>query len=78
MTCQEAIELLAEYLDAALTPAALGRLEGHLRNCEPCRAYLATYRRAAELAAKVSRVEMPPDVRQRLRDFLSRALDTPS
>lgn len=78
MTCQEAIDLLAEYLDATLTPAALDRLEGHLRNCQPCRAYLATYKRAAELAAKVNRVEMPPAMKQRLRDFLSSALDRPS
>jgi predicted anti-sigma-YlaC factor YlaD len=78
MTCQEAIELLGEYLDGTLTPAALERLEGHLRHCEPCRAYLATYKRAVELAAKVNRVEMPPAVKQRLRVLLSSALDTPS
>lgn len=76
MTCHEAIDLLADYLDAVLTPAALDRLEGHLRNCEPCRVYLATYKRAAELAAKVNRIEMPPEVKQRLRDFLSSGLGT--
>jgi len=71
MTCREAIEVLADYLESTLTPAALEKLEAHLRECAPCRAYLATYKRAAELAAKVNRVEMPPEVRQRLRDFLS-------
>ena len=71
MNCREAIDILADYLDASLTPAVLDRLETHLRNCEPCRAYVATYRRTAELAAKVNQVEMPPAVRQRLRDFLA-------
>jgi len=70
MNCREAIDVLADYLDAALTPEALAQLEAHLRVCAPCRAYLATYRRAAELAAKVNRVEMPPEVRQRLSEFL--------
>lgn len=70
MNCHEAIDALADYLDATLTPDVLARFEAHLRACAPCRAYLATYRRTAELAAKVNRVEMPPDVRQRLRDFL--------
>ena len=71
MTCHEAIDILADYLESTLTPTALEKLEAHLGECAPCRAYLATYKRAAELAAKVNRVEMPPEVRQRLRDFLS-------
>ena len=72
MNCREAIDVLADYLDAVLTPDVLARLEDHLRVCAPCRAYLATYKRAAELAAKVNRVEMPEEVRQRLNDFLGR------
>ena len=72
MTCREAIDILADYLESTLTPTALEKLEAHLGECAPCRAYLATYKRAAELAAKVNRVEMPPEVRQRLRDFLNR------
>jgi len=73
MNCREAIDVLADYLDATLTPDVLAQLEAHLRVCAPCRAYLATYKRSAELAATVNRVEMPPEVRQRLRDFLGRA-----
>ena len=71
MNCREAIDVLADYLEATLTPAMLARLEAHLRECAPCRAYLATYKRATELAAKANRVDMPPEVQQRLRDFLS-------
>jgi predicted anti-sigma-YlaC factor YlaD len=51
----------------------LEKLEAHLRVCAPCRAYLATYERTAQLAAKVNRVEMPAEVTRRLRDFLSGA-----
>ena len=71
MTCREAIDVLADYLESTLTPDALERLEAHLRECAPCRAYLATYKRATELAAKANRVEMPPELRRRLKDFLS-------
>jgi predicted anti-sigma-YlaC factor YlaD len=71
MTCREAIDVLDDYLDAVLTPDVLAKIEAHLRECAPCRAYLATYERTAELAAKVNRVAMPPEVRRRLRDFLS-------
>jgi len=72
MNCREVIDALADYLDATLTPDVMAQLEAHLGVCAPCRAYLATYKRSAELAAKVNRVEMPPEVRQRLRDFLNR------
>jgi len=71
MNCHEAIDVLADYLDATLTPDVLAQLEAHLRVCAPCRAYLATYKRSVELAAKVNRIEMPPEVRQLLHDFLS-------
>ena len=70
MNCHDAIDVLADYLDAVLTPDVLAQLEAHLRVCAPCRAYLATYKRATELAAKVNRVELPAQVRQRLSDFL--------
>ncbi len=70
MTCREAIDVLDDYLDSTLTAEGLAKLEAHLRACAPCRAYLATYERTAHLAAKVNRVEMPPQVKQRLRDFL--------
>jgi predicted anti-sigma-YlaC factor YlaD len=71
MTCAQAIAKLAEYLDAELTPALLVELEAHLDVCEPCRAYLSTYRRAKDLATKVSRVTMPDEMRRRLRALLT-------
>lgn len=74
MTCQEAIEKLAEYLDAELTPGVLADLEAHLEICAPCGAYLATYRKTKELAAKANRVEMPDAMRERLRRFLQEQL----
>jgi anti-sigma factor (TIGR02949 family) len=70
MTCKEAIAKLAEYLDAELTPDVVAKLEAHLRECAPCRAYLATYRKTKELAARVNRVDMPEAVRMRLRALL--------
>jgi anti-sigma factor RsiW len=74
MTCREAIGLLADYLDMELGPQALARFERHLEGCDPCQAYLATYRRTKTLAAKSSRVEMPPEMRRRLADFLVQEL----
>jgi anti-sigma factor RsiW len=70
MTCREAIDVIADFLDQVLSPQALGELERHLADCEPCRAYLNTYRATRALTGRAGQVEMPPEMRQRLRRFL--------
>lgn len=75
-TCRETIGLLAEYLESALTPDQLAELEEHLAACEPCQAYLNTYRRTKTLTAQAGRVEMPAEMRRRLREFLIRQLSS--
>jgi anti-sigma factor (TIGR02949 family) len=70
MTCRDAIDVLAEFLDQTLSREAGEALETHFRDCPPCLAYLSTYRATRELVGKSGRVEMPPEVRARLRRFL--------
>jgi anti-sigma factor RsiW len=70
MTCKDAIEVLADFLDSALTGARLAELERHLSECAPCVAYLRTYRRTKELAARAERIDMPEEIKARLRQLL--------
>ena len=70
MTCQEAIGLLLDYLEQTLGEGLLAALEGHLAACEPCRAYLRTYRKTRELTARSGPADMPPELRDRLSEFL--------
>lgn len=70
MTCKEAIDVLAEYLEASLTSELADELERHLQDCAPCRAYLGTYRKTRELTGEVGRVPMPEEMKQRLHRFL--------
>lgn len=70
MTCKDAIAILADYLESTLSPELVEKLEEHLRDCAPCRAYLATYRKTKSLAADASRVEMPEEMKTRLRELL--------
>jgi len=70
MTCHDVIDLLADYLDQVLAPELVAALEHHLAGCEPCRAYLATYRKTRALGAQAARVEMPDEMKTRLRLFL--------
>ena len=70
MTCQDAIALLADFLEGELSSEFLRDLEEHLSGCPACRAYLATYRKARAMAADASRIEMPEEMKTRLREFL--------
>ncbi|MBI4270293.1 MAG: zf-HC2 domain-containing protein [Candidatus Rokubacteria bacterium] len=70
MTCQDAIAILADYLEAACGPELSAKLEAHFADCEPCRAYLATYKKTRDLAAAANRVEMPEEMKRRLRALL--------
>ncbi len=70
MTCRDAIDVIGEFLDQILSPEAIQKLEAHLSDCAPCRAYLNTYRATRGLVGQAGRAEMPPDLRERLRQFL--------
>ena len=70
MTCRELIAVLDDYLDGTLPDDLRGDLEAHLANCVPCRAYLATYRKTRDIGATAARVEMPDEMRARVRRFL--------
>jgi predicted anti-sigma-YlaC factor YlaD len=70
LTCEEAIAMLVDYLESTLDEATTTLLDAHLAECEPCRAYLATYRRTIGVVGKSERVEMPLELRSRLTAFL--------
>jgi anti-sigma factor RsiW len=70
VTCRELVGLLDDYLDGALGAGAAAELERHLAGCDACHAYLATYRATRRLGAAATRVEMPEEMRERLRAFL--------
>ena len=70
LTCRGAIEIMADFLDQTLASDVVEKLEQHLRDCPPCVAYLKTYRKTRELVGRAGRVEMPAELRARLRRFL--------
>jgi hypothetical protein len=70
LTCKDAVELMGEYLETALGPELLAALERHLADCGPCVAYLNTYRKTRQLAGEFGRLEMPEEMKRRLRQLL--------
>jgi len=70
LTCRDVIGFLLDYLEEALDPDTLAEFERHLQDCPACRAYLRTYDRSRRLVGEVGRVEMPQELKDRLRDLL--------
>ena len=78
LTCEQVIGLMADYLESALTQEVIAELEAHLDGCESCVAYLRTYRRTKDLTTETERVEMPEEMKIRLRRFLLDKLSSES
>jgi anti-sigma factor (TIGR02949 family) len=71
--CEEIRELLGAYLDGELgDPEVLSRLEAHLGHCRSCYSRAEMEKALNERMAGSARVEVPPALRQRVRDLLDK------
>jgi anti-sigma factor RsiW len=64
ISCREVVEIVTDYLDGALAPDVLGRLEAHLAACDPCRVYveqIRTTRRLVAAAEAEAELDQRPD-----------------
>lgn len=66
LTCQELVELVTDYLEAALLPETRGQVEAHLEGCPGCQAYLKQVRMTIALVRTLAQPQMLPTTRQEL------------
>jgi anti-sigma factor RsiW len=60
IVCQQAVELVTDYLEGALSRAGRRRFEAHLAGCPHCTEYLAQMRATIELTGRVTPEELTP------------------
>ena len=66
-SCQEMIEVVTNYLDAALPPDEHQRFERHLTYCAGCGTYVEQMRETIRQTSMVPREEsLPPALRERI------------
>ena len=70
MTCRELAELLLDYTQGDLDPALCDHISRHLTDCQPCMAYIESYRITIQLTRRLPPAPMPPELAQRLQDAL--------
>ena len=74
ISCEQAVALVTEYLDGALSSAQRDRLERHLAGCPHCTEYLAQIRVTIGLAHRLRSDEMTPQTREHFVELYRRWL----
>jgi anti-sigma factor RsiW len=72
LVCQQAVELVTDYLEGALRSSARRRFEKHLTGCPLCTEYLAQIRETIRLAGRVTPEDLTPQMRDDLTDLYRR------
>ncbi len=72
LACQQAVELVTDYLENKLPRRQRRRFERHLRGCPHCTAYLDQIRVTIQLAGKVDPDQLDPEIREGLLDLYRR------
>jgi anti-sigma factor RsiW len=75
MVCQQAVELVTDYLEGSLSRRDRRRFEAHLRACPNCTAYVEQIRMTIKLAGKMNTDELTPEAKQELGDLFRRWRD---
>jgi anti-sigma factor RsiW len=66
MTCERVLELLSDYLDGELSPAAMAGVQSHLRRCPDCEQEHRALRQTVQLLAAHGRQTIPIDCRDQV------------
>ena len=72
IVCQEAVELVTDYLEGTLSRRRRRRFEAHLRACPNCAAYLEQIRMTIELTGAIEPEDLSPEAKADLTELYRR------
>ena len=61
LVCRQAVELMTDYLEGALSPRDRTRFETHLAGCPHCSEYLAQIKATIAAAGQVEADDLSPE-----------------
>ena len=70
--CQQAVELMTDYLEGVLSRRDRRRFETHLKRCPNCAAYLQQIKITIRLAGQIEPEDLTPEARQDLIELYQR------
>jgi len=69
--CRTTIDLLAGFVDCALSAQEEEALQAHLAMCPRCVEFIESYRGTSRIMREATKVDLPPDIEERLLVFLA-------
>ncbi len=72
IVCQEAVELVTDYLEGTLPRRSRRRFEAHLRACPNCSAYVEQIRATIELTGTIEPEDLSPEAKADLTELYRR------
>jgi anti-sigma factor RsiW len=72
IVCQQAVEMITDYLEGTLSRRDRRRLESHLRSCPNCSAYLEQIRLTIQLTGTIEADDLSPQAQAELTDLYRR------
>lgn len=72
LVCREAVELVSDYLDGALSRRDRRRLQRHLDTCDACDAYLDQVRATIAASGRVTPDDLAPETLEGLVELYRR------
>jgi anti-sigma factor RsiW len=72
LVCRQAVELMTDYLEGAMSAAARARFESHLAGCTACTAYLEQMRLTVSVLGRLDPGSLPTPVLDELVDLYRR------
>jgi hypothetical protein len=65
-TCQEVVDIAAEYVEGAMAPSEATLFELHLNFCDGCFTFIDQIRETASIAGHLSEEQVPDDMKLKL------------
>ncbi len=75
LECRQIAELLGDYFDGSLPNHLRELLEWHIDGCQPCVAFINTYRETISVTRRLPDAPMPIELKIRLIAFVKSARD---
>jgi len=69
LVCQQAVELVTDYLEGKLSRSDRQRFQTHLLGCSHCTEYLAQMRETISLTGRLATADLTPEMQDELVDL---------
>lgn len=70
ISCQRWVELVTDYVEGALAPEVVARIDQHLRRCQGCANYLEQMRTTIRAVGRLDEADTGASMPRELRDAL--------